>query len=196
MKHKINGVTEKLLDSAKEEFLTQGFEGANIRSIAKKCGVSTNAIYNRFGSKDQLFSAIVKDAADGLLNIYQQAISGVKKDENTKELLDQSRNGTLQILDYIYEHFDAMTLLFCQSKGSKYESFMDELIAIEEENYKAYIQKMQHKVDDFFLHVKCQMGWQVIKEILLNKLSYEKAQKYMEDVLIYSNAGLSALMSK
>lgn len=70
MRQETVGVTENLLKSATEEFLEKGFMKASLRNISAKSGVSTNSIYTRFKDKEGLFSAIVKETADGLMDIY------------------------------------------------------------------------------------------------------------------------------
>lgn len=77
MRRETAGVTESLLDNAKKEFLEYGFHDASLRRISAVSGVSTNSIYTRFGDKAGLFEAIVKDAADGLMNIYLEGIGKV-----------------------------------------------------------------------------------------------------------------------
>lgn len=74
MRRETAGVTESLLQAAKEEFLTYGFHDASMRRISAACGVSTNSIYTRFGDKSGLFTAIVQEAADGLMEMYMQSI--------------------------------------------------------------------------------------------------------------------------
>ncbi len=73
MRRETAGVTESLLQAAKEEFLTYGFHDASMRRISAACGVSTNSIYTRFGDKSGLFTAIVQEAADGLMEMYVRA---------------------------------------------------------------------------------------------------------------------------
>ena len=55
-------------------FLTFGFLDASMRRISAACGVSSNSIYTRFGDKSGLFTAIVQEAADGLMEMYMQSI--------------------------------------------------------------------------------------------------------------------------
>ena len=43
MRRETAGVTESLLQAAKEEFLTYGFHDASMRRISAACGVSTNS---------------------------------------------------------------------------------------------------------------------------------------------------------
>jgi TetR/AcrR family transcriptional regulator, mexJK operon transcriptional repressor len=51
---------EAILDAARTEFFTAGFAAASIEAIADAAAVSKVTIYNRFGSKDALFSAMVE----------------------------------------------------------------------------------------------------------------------------------------
>lgn len=52
MRQESAGVTEALLDSARQEFMEHGFHGASLRRISADSGVSTNSIYTRFGDKE------------------------------------------------------------------------------------------------------------------------------------------------
>ena len=127
MRQETVGVTENLLKSATEEFLEKGFMKASLRNISAKSGVSTNSIYTRFKDKEGLFSAIVKETADGLMDIYQANYEG--------------EEGTDFVLDYIYQHFTEFKLIFCCSTGSQYEHFLDELGKIEESYYQELVDK-------------------------------------------------------
>ncbi|MFR5082708.1 MAG: hypothetical protein ACLTEE_08960 [Anaerobutyricum hallii] len=73
------GVTEALLKSAQLEFLTHGFPRCPAPSCRISCsaaGESTNSIYLRDSEiKKVLFEAIVRPAADGLMDIYMHGVS-------------------------------------------------------------------------------------------------------------------------
>ena len=45
MRQESAGVTEALLDSARQEFMEHGFHGASLRRISADSGVSTNSIW-------------------------------------------------------------------------------------------------------------------------------------------------------
>ena len=51
MAKRVAGVTEKLMECAKEEFLANGYENASLRIIAEKAGSSKGAIYIRYPDK-------------------------------------------------------------------------------------------------------------------------------------------------
>lgn len=55
---------QRLLAAARDEFTERGLEGARVDRIAARAGVNKQRIYGHFGSKDQLFQAVVAAAID------------------------------------------------------------------------------------------------------------------------------------
>ena len=94
MRRETAGVTESLLQAAKEEFLTYGFHDASMRRISAACGVSTNSIYTRFGDKSGLFTAIVQEAADGLMEMYMQSIQKATECPDMDHAIEEGNEGT------------------------------------------------------------------------------------------------------
>ena len=197
MRQETAGVTEALIESAKKEFLQYGFRNANLRRISADSGVSTNSIYTRFGDKSGLFSALVKPAADGLMQIYLESISEAAECGSAAAATNMGDEGTELVLKYIYDNFDAFFLIFCNSAGTEYEHYFDKLAEIEEKYYKSFAGQFAHtghSVSDFFIHVVCRTGWQYIYEIVSHKLPYEEAQSFMKSIREYSFAGWAKVL--
>ena len=79
-------IDPRILKSAKEEFLKNGFEKASLKTICTNANVTTGALYKRYKGKEELFGAIVQPTLDDLNEILES-----KKIENlfiTGELLD------------------------------------------------------------------------------------------------------------
>jgi AcrR family transcriptional regulator len=53
-----------LLDSADRAFSRYGFHAASVDAIAEEAGYSKGAVYGRFGSKDDLFLAVLEERFD------------------------------------------------------------------------------------------------------------------------------------
>lgn len=51
--------TGRILDAAQELFLSDGYAGVNLDRIAKSASVARQTLYNRFGSKEAVFRAMV-----------------------------------------------------------------------------------------------------------------------------------------
>lgn len=74
MAKRVEGVTEKLLESAKNEFLKNGYENASLQVIAEKAGSSKGAIYIRYPDKKSLYCALVKPAADEFCYLLEREL--------------------------------------------------------------------------------------------------------------------------
>jgi AcrR family transcriptional regulator len=55
---------QRILDAARQEFATRGFEGTTIRGIAAAAGVDASLVMQHYGSKAVLFTAAVQLPSD------------------------------------------------------------------------------------------------------------------------------------
>ncbi len=84
--------TRKLiLKHATDEFATKGYDGARVDSIARQFGFSKNMLYHYFGSKEELFVAVLEDAYEAF-RARQQHIDIQQADpvEAIKRLIAQT----------------------------------------------------------------------------------------------------------
>ena len=52
---------EKILRAAEVEFAEKGFDGAGLKALALRAGVSQSLLHYHFGSKDQLYCAVIRE---------------------------------------------------------------------------------------------------------------------------------------
>ncbi len=62
-RRKSERVTEELLDAAIAVFGERGFEAATVSAIARRCGMTSGAIYARWANKHEMFEAVVEHAS-------------------------------------------------------------------------------------------------------------------------------------
>ena len=143
MAKQIEGVYERVLDCAKEEFLKRGYTDASLRTIAVNAKTTTGSIYTRFGDKEGLFSALVEPAMQGMLQIFrltQETFHALDEETQKSTMPEYSSKSMEQLLDYMYTHFDAFRLLIDSSYGTKYHHFIDEMVRIEVEYTYQYME--------------------------------------------------------
>jgi len=87
----------RILDAGTAEFAAKGFPGANINRIAQQAGISIGAMYNYFGSKDDLFLTII-DRAHGLLEGVINEVAQAEDDifESIEKLLRAAQSYSKQ----------------------------------------------------------------------------------------------------
>ena len=119
--------------AAKEEFLEKGFRNASMREIGRRAGLTPSALYRHYPSKEAMFSSLVDPFIQDLL------VSTKQHEENAYENFDETGSGDAMVTDnavrvfkdLFTEHRDELRLLVCCSGGTKYESFIHELVTKE-----------------------------------------------------------------
>lgn len=82
-----------IVDAAREVFLARGFE-AGIDLIAERADVSKVTIYNHFGSKRELFLAVIHDALKEALQPSTLALQkSLDESDDIREILVQTARG-------------------------------------------------------------------------------------------------------
>lgn len=65
-------IQERILSAARELFLSKGYNGSNLRDIARQAKVSMGGIYHHFGSKEEIYLALLNQtggAPDALARV-------------------------------------------------------------------------------------------------------------------------------
>lgn len=75
---------EEVLDIASENFRVKGYEGTSINVMARDAGISKESIYRYFGSKEDLFLAVVERE----MAVYRQAMLDTISQFEGKSLKD------------------------------------------------------------------------------------------------------------
>jgi len=65
-----------ILAAAAEVFASAGYDRASVRAVASAAGITTPVLYDHFGSKAELFAALVESQADALIAHWEQVTGG------------------------------------------------------------------------------------------------------------------------
>lgn len=127
--------THSLIDKVmREEFLTKGFENASMRHIAKRCGLSTAALYRHYTGKEEMFASLVSPYVQKIDSWSKQHVETkyeqMKIGDISKEtLFDESLIDLVE--NVIYPNKEMYCLLFYHAQGSRYENYLENLISSE-----------------------------------------------------------------
>ena len=72
---------ESVLDAALVEFAERGLEGGSTEAIAAKAGISQPYVFRLFGTKKELFRAVVTRCFRETLDMFQRAAEGLRGKE-------------------------------------------------------------------------------------------------------------------
>lgn len=85
---------QQLLNAAVGVFARRGFVGARIGDVADAAGISQGLLYHYFSSKEELFTALVRQAAQGMTGLLQRALGlAVSSGERLRWLVEQELAG-------------------------------------------------------------------------------------------------------
>lgn len=202
MPKRILGVSARLLECAKEEFLSKGFQSASIREIAKKAETSPRAVYTRFPNKDGLFDAIVEPAIQGLIELYQnfgnEFWAEHQNDTEVAEFSSDPNEIYLQMIDYIYDHIDEFILILKCSDGTHYANLIEQLTQLN----IAHLEKFESEtmqVENFdimmkVLHLLTHSFYSALFQPLLHDMSREDARFYVRKLCNFFACGTTGLL--
>jgi TetR/AcrR family transcriptional regulator len=75
----------KILQAAQEEFISQGFRGATVQSIADRAGLPKANVLYYFKNKENLYQAVL----DLTLSLWDQAIGDIKLEDGPKVAIEK-----------------------------------------------------------------------------------------------------------
>ena len=194
-----------IMESAKKEFMSKGYEKASLRTIAQNAGVTTGALYIRFSNKNELFSALVSSVAEHVLSIYRK---GGKEGHSQLEqgcpqdmwaISDKIAN---ELLEYIFNNKDEFVLLINCSTGSNYEHFMDDIVnEVERQSVKflKYLKKNGYSyqyISKEELHILISAQYYAIFEIVRHDIPKKKAIKRIRLIIDFFKPGWKTIFGK
>lgn len=132
----MDGTRERLLAAAKDEFLKYGYRGASLRRIAAAAGVTTGAIYGCFGSKQELFDALVGGTYELFMRNYmaaQNSFTDIPEAQQPDNVGTASSHYLDWAVTFMLEHRDEFRLLLTCSEGTRFSGMVDEMVRVEVE---------------------------------------------------------------
>ncbi len=80
---------EAILEAARTVFLEVGFGAASMDSIATVAKVSKQTVYNHFGSKEELFAAMIRSFVEQKIRVFSKVAEGGKPAETLSAIAHQ-----------------------------------------------------------------------------------------------------------
>ena len=77
---------DKILDAARELFVTEGYEGVSMRKVAEKIEYSPTAIYVHFADKEELFRELCHEDYAQLAQVFQSSMISSDPLERLKQI--------------------------------------------------------------------------------------------------------------
>lgn len=189
---------KKILESGREHFLREGFERANLRQICRDAGVTTGAFYRHFEDKEALFSALVEPFLAELLRFYQtfEAASFESLDREEPEALAEiNADGAVETALFIFARKDLFTLLTEKAYGTKYDHFVEQFVAFEDENRKKVFRLLAEKrggakdVPELAIHLLNHAYMNALCELVIHCSTEREVAENTRLIAVFFNEG-------
>lgn len=74
-------ITRQITDAARRQLAEAGAGALSLRSVARELGMASSALYRYFANRDELLTALITEAYDGLGEAAERAQSGVPRED-------------------------------------------------------------------------------------------------------------------
>jgi AcrR family transcriptional regulator len=198
----LTATQRKLLEAGKREFLEKGFKSASLRNIVREAGFTLGAFYGYYRDKEALFNALAAPA-DGLTAMFKAAqdahfdLIGAKETRNSRRL---STEYLRRFIDYVYDNFDAFRLVVCCAEGTKYQSYIHDLVELEVRRSKTYFAelrkrgKLKGRISGEIHHMLTSAYFTAVFEVIAHNMERKKALGYIDQVALFFNSGWDSLI--
>ena len=194
---------EKIIPSAKKEFLEKGFAGTSMRSIAAGAGMSAAGLYRHFESKEALFDALVSPVYTEFLSIYRaqsDRFFSQLEAAGLDPMWESSQQTMSMFMEYLYDHIDEFRLLISCSEQTTYEHFTHSLVDLEVDMTVSYIEKAREMgfamkpANREEIHVLANAHFSCVFEMILHNVPKAKAMKMTDRFSAFFAAGWKEYM--
>lgn len=194
---------EKLLASAKTEFMEKGYAKASLRKICANAGVTTGALYFFFKDKEDLFRSIVEKPLRDLLEMMSMHFAEdaqLLSEMDGYVYSDGDHEELVQLLiRHLYANRDAFLLLLTKSQGTAFESCIDDVVEKIEKGYRFMAERMAEKtpgmqVNSYMLHWMTHMNIDAFIHLLTHEPDEQKALSHMRRIIDYLVKGWMELI--
>ena len=189
---------DRIHQIAEKEFLEKGFKGASLRNIVKEAGVTTGAFYGYYKSKEDLFEALVSPHANYFLSYYDDVVSSfeaLSKEEQISVVSGFGKKYMEDTLKYVHEHLDGIKLLLLASAGTKYETFIHQLVEKEiqsNHNFMKVLEELGGITPMFhprFEHTIISGMFNSYFELVIHDVPYDEAKECAQQIYQFYAAG-------
>jgi len=165
------GKREAILEAARKVFLDIGFGATSMDAIAVAAKVSKQTVYNHFGSKEELFAAMVRSACDRMLTVFEEAAKSGKPEVTLRaiarqivsKVLDRDRQSLYRILMAEGQRFPELGQIFYECGPQVTRKYLADYFAEQNARGTMHVANPAITADQFFgvlsgCQLKTQLG--------------------------------------
>ena len=191
----------KILDQAKKQFLEHGYKSASLRQIVKDAGFTLGAFYGYYASKEELFNALVDETAMGIVSILKgisDEMDALPKEERMMKMSSVYITHLPSLVDYLFDHYDEVILLFSKSEGTKYQNYLNQIQGNSQSNTVSRIEGSTQRIGMNPMTLKMIMNsyYSMIFNVIVSGMKKEDVLNVMIEIQEFYQYGMLGMVKK
>ncbi len=202
MQVKKEDIKERLISSARREFLEHGYAEASLRVIAEKEGLTKGAVYSYFENKNALFCELTTPAISFIESEFQQDKCHCAS--KTKNASFDSYEVTIQSFRScayaVLAHNESFKLLLFCSAGSSLQNYKERIIQLYTQSFNKFLSFYTKTescgkgvMNEMFVHTLATIYVSFLEEIVLHEPKKREVDDYAEQMAVFVHSGIENL---
>lgn len=181
----------RLIAAARAEFMRCGYQKASLRTIAQAAGVSTGSVYFFFGSKEELFHAVVDEAAAALHTLLSE---GAKREYSGEASGEENDRAFILCL---HRYPEEAVILLEKAEGSPMAGFREELVALLEKGFLLFFEGASGQAADApLIRLLVEQRVHAILMLIAGRYDLETTMRYAVLLGAYGESGFRGMMQQ
>lgn len=193
-------IKDRINNSAFQVFFRKDYRSAKMSEIANEANISVGNIYRYYKNKEDLFYQIIPpEQVSNIKKMLTKRIQAAYGINDVKKLDQEAQYWKIfeEQLKFMLEHRHMIVILLCNSRGTIYENFKDELINLMKTLTRKYLKSIRASgkktpETDFTMDLIYNHLIDVIVKTLSKFEDRKKANLIIRKFLSYHLAGLKA----
>lgn len=186
-----SNVRDKLIAAARAEFLRCGYQKASLRTMARAAGVSTGSVYFFFGSKEELFHAVVDRVAEMLRRLMIDGARGEYDGTLSGEDNDRA------FIECLHAHPEEALILLEKAADSPMAGFREEIVALLEKGFMAFFLRAGGEPADApLINLLVEQRVHAILTLIARRYDMDTTMAYAVLIGAYGDAGFHGMMQR
>lgn len=173
---------EAILEAARKVFLQVGFGASSMDSIANEARVSKQTVYNHFGSKEELFAAMIRSWVEQKLVVFSEAARSGKPEDTLRTIAHQyldrgiaeQRVSMYRILMGESQRFPELGDIFYKSGPAVVRKFLADYLAEQDARGVMHVENPKLAAEQYYGMLNgCQLKAQLGLELLPDQASID-----------------------
>jgi len=193
---------EKVNQAIQAEFAEKGYEGASIRSIGARAGMTSAGLYRHYADKAAMFSAVVDPLIDSIrawVKHHKERNYGLLNISDAREPLFGETVVDL-VRNVILPRKEEFRILIHCSAGTQYENFIHDFVEENQKDYEdalEYMKEKGYKVKNIHreeLHMLLSAYITACLEPVIHDFDEDKIESYLKTIRDFFMPGWYDLM--